>query len=192
MDLGVSGLVVVVAGGDAATVEACLRTLRAEGAVARSVGLDAAPALADERVDAVVVLADAGPAGRVLDLSAADQLRSALGVVTSAVALYRAVLPGMVQARRGRLVVVTTSAVKALSDDADELAALSGLALLGMHKAAVADVAQHGITANAVLRPADADVEDVAGVVAFLLSDGAGYLQGTTISLDGAGSPVMF
>ena len=56
----------------------------------------------------------------------------------------------------------------------------------------MADVARLGIAVNSVLRDRDCDAGEVAATVAFLLSEGAGYLQGVTISLDGLKSPSMF
>jgi NAD(P)-dependent dehydrogenase (short-subunit alcohol dehydrogenase family) len=90
------------------------------------------------------------------------------------------------------LVSVVTGAVKWLSDDSDERAAVAGLAVLGLHKAVVADVARFGVTTNAVLRDASSDPREVADTVAFLLSEPAAYLQGVTIGLDGAHSTSVF
>ena len=58
--------------------------------------------------------------------------------------------------------------------------------------AAVADVASSGICANAILRTTQSSPSEVADAVAFLLSDGAGYLHGVTLSFDGAQSASMF
>jgi NAD(P)-dependent dehydrogenase (short-subunit alcohol dehydrogenase family) len=112
--------------------------------------------------------------------------------VEAIVEAFRAALPDMTERHWGRLVTVTTSAVKWLSDDSDELGALAGFGILGMHKAAVADVARSGVTVNAVLRERHTSPDDVADLVAFLVSDRAGYLEGVAVSLDGAASPAVF
>jgi 3-oxoacyl-[acyl-carrier protein] reductase len=192
VDLGITGRVVVVAGGDARTREACTARIAAEGADVREVALEPAAAADVGDADAVVVVVGGGPVRSLLEVHDAEELRDHWRDVTSTVELYRAALPGMVARRWGRFVAVVGSGAKALQDDADDVDGLVGLGLLGLHKSAVADVAQHGVTLNAVLRHRGADPHDVAAAVAFLLSDGAAYLQGTTIALDGATSPVVF
>jgi NAD(P)-dependent dehydrogenase (short-subunit alcohol dehydrogenase family) len=85
-----------------------------------------------------------------------------------------------------------TGSVKWLADDADERGAVAGLAVLGLHKAVVADAARFGVATNAVLRAAASDPREVADTVTFLLSEPAAYLQGVTIGLDGATSTSVF
>jgi NAD(P)-dependent dehydrogenase (short-subunit alcohol dehydrogenase family) len=196
--LGLQDRVVVVAAVDAVDREACMAALGGEGCRVVTVeGLALAAAAVEEagqahgRVDAVVVYLPPGRGRTVLE-AGLEELYDSWASVEAVAAAFRTAVPGMSERRWGRLVSVTTGAVKWLRDQADEPAALAGLGVLGLHKAAVADVAQLGISVNAVLRDADATPEEVAATVAFLLSDSAGYLQGVTISLDGPRSPAMF
>jgi NAD(P)-dependent dehydrogenase (short-subunit alcohol dehydrogenase family) len=198
VDVGISERVVVICADVGAEASACERALRAEGAVVvvgalrhgEHAVLDTLAA--HGRVDVIVAVApQAGPRS----LAAIDDvaaLNDAWETVVSTVAAYRAALPSMASRQWGRLVCVTSSSTKWLSDETDEVAAMVGLGLLGMHKAAVADVAPDGIVANAVLRGADVDPADVASLVTFLCSTGAGYLDGVAIALDGATSPAVY
>jgi NAD(P)-dependent dehydrogenase (short-subunit alcohol dehydrogenase family) len=92
----------------------------------------------------------------------------------------------------GRIVTILPGETKWLHDDTDELGVLNGLGMLGLNKGAVADVAPTGVAVNALLRAPNSSPRDVADAAAFLLSEGAGYLHGITIALDGAQSPAMF
>jgi 2-hydroxycyclohexanecarboxyl-CoA dehydrogenase len=125
-----------------------------------------------------------------------------------------AVLRGMIERRRGRIVTIASDAGRVGSTGE---AVYSGCkaALVGFSKALAREVARHGITVNAVCPgPTDtqllADVmegergkkilagmqraiplgrlarpEDVAGAVAYLVSDEAGYVTGQVLSVSG-------
>lgn len=198
MDLGLRDRVVVVAGGDGADRQACVALLTAEGAVVvesdtLAGGGDAvARALAEHgRVEGVAAYLP-NIAGRNVIDAEIEALYESWSAVEAVAAAFRAAVPSMIDTGWGRLVSVTTGAVKWLDDDIDELGVMAGLGVLGMHKAAVADIAQFGIATNAVLRGADSTSDEIAATVAFLLSDDAEYLQGVTISLDGAISPAVY
>jgi hypothetical protein len=170
--------------------DACAAELSVEGALVTTTGLAGAAGLVARRgtFDAVVA---------VLPLqirpvpSDHDGLERAWYDVEHVAAAFRAALPGMAERGWGRLVSVLPSAVKSLHDNPDELGAVTGLAILGMHKAVVADVARAGVCTNAVLRDAHSTAEEIASAVAFLVSEPASYLQGVTIGLDGARSAAV-
>lgn len=126
----------------------------------------------------------------------------------------RAVLPGMVTRRRGRVVSISSDAGRVGSTGE---AVYSGCkaAIIGFSKALAREVARHGITVNTVCPgPTDtqllADVmagergakilagmeraiplhrlakpEDVAGAVAYLVSEEAAYVTGQVLSVSG-------
>jgi NAD(P)-dependent dehydrogenase (short-subunit alcohol dehydrogenase family) len=188
MDLGLRDRVIVVVADDEADREACTAVLRAEGADVVAVPLQDADT---SRADGVVVYAPLAPGSALLDATLSD-LEDDWGALEEVVSAFQSALPGMMERGWGRLVTVTTGAVKSLDDDADERGAVVGLAVLGVHKAVVAEVARFGITTNAVLRDDRTDPTDVANAVAFLLSEPAGYLQGVTVALDGARTSSVF
>jgi NAD(P)-dependent dehydrogenase (short-subunit alcohol dehydrogenase family) len=121
----------------------------------------------------------------------------------------RAVLPGMVQRRWGRIVNISSMAARAgLWRQAGYSASKAGL--LGLTRNVALEHAADGISCNAVLpglieTPAVAGLpqpvmdysmsltparrtgrtDEVAALVAFLLSDEAGYLNGAEIDIDG-------
>ena len=218
MDLGLSGRTAVVVCEDGDVGPACAAVLAGEGANVHLVmgerarvpdrelgggrvlrgGLQVAgeataqAGARDGRVDVVVVCQPIGPPRSILEMEGATELFDAWEVVERTVAAYQAALPSMLEQRWGRLVCVTTTDTKWLSDRTDSVGALVGMGLLGMHKAAVADVAPHGVTANAVLAERDSAADDVAALVAFVASDRAGYLDGVAVGLDGAISPAVF
>ncbi|MGD9793054.1 MAG: hypothetical protein AB7V43_06210 [Acidimicrobiia bacterium] len=198
MDLGLKDRVVVVAGGDDADRRACVTLLATEGAIVMESdtlagGADAvARALSEHgRVEGVAAFLPDVAGRNVIDAEI-EALYESWSAVEAVAAAFRAAVPSMSDIGWGRLVSVTTGAVKWLDDGIDELGVMAGLGVLGLHKAAVADIAQFGIATNAVLRGADCASDEIAATVAFLLSNDAEYLQGVTISLDGAISPAVY
>jgi len=198
VDLGLHDRVVVVGAPRSEDREACHVMLDSEVAacitVESLVDVDEvirASLNTHGRIDGVVMFLPQTSSSSVLE-STTQELGEAWASVEEVAAAFRAATWAMTEQRYGRLISVVTGSVKWLGDEVDELGVIAGLGVLGLHKAAVADVAQFGIAANAVLRDADADAGEVASTVAFLLSASAGYLQGVTISLDGAKSPAVF
>jgi NAD(P)-dependent dehydrogenase (short-subunit alcohol dehydrogenase family) len=197
MDLGLTDRAVMIASSSAADRQACRDRLTSEGA-----GVIVVDQLADAvvgieqtvrefgRIDGVVMYLLSGDT-QLLDASVAD-LYSSWAAVEFVAAAFRAAAPTMIEQGIGRLVSVIPNSVKWLADQSDELGSMAGLGVLGMHKAAVADLARHGISVNAVLRGDVDDVDEVAATIAFMLSKHAGYMQGVTIALDGARSPALF
>lgn len=121
----------------------------------------------------------------------------------------RAALRGMVRARWGRIVSVT-SVVGLVGNAGQANYAASKAGIIGLTKSVAREVAQRGITANAVApgyveteltgglseevkeqirvqTPAGriGEPEEIADAVAFLAGEGAGYVTGQTISVDG-------
>jgi len=126
--------------------------------------------------------------------------------VAAAFSLTRGVLRGMLRARAGR--VVNISSVVGLHGNAGQVNyAASKAALVGVTKTLAREVGKRGITVNAVApgfietaMTGEVDTaaivervpaarlgtaEDVAAVVRFLCSPQAGYVNGTVVQVDG-------
>lgn len=119
--------------------------------------------------------------------------------------LMRAALPRMVRERFGRVVNVA-SVVGPRANPGQSAYASSKAGLIGLTKTAAAEVARHGVTVNAVA-PGLIDTEateevrgamlpriparragtaeEVAACVSFLASEGAGYVTGSVLTVDG-------
>jgi 3-oxoacyl-[acyl-carrier protein] reductase len=146
---------------------------------------------------------------------AADDLISLLGDeewqkvldtnLTGAFRLTRRALKAMMRARFGRIVSISSVVgLRANPGQANYAAAKAGL--IAMTKTVTVEVARRGITANAVApgwidtdmtAGVDSDLlsnvparragtpEEVAACVSFLVSDGAAYVNGAVLSVDG-------
>jgi len=123
--------------------------------------------------------------------------------------LMRALLPGMVREGYGRIVLIgSVFGQRSGAMEAGYAAAKAGLGALA--RATLGEVGRHGVTVNVVAPGAIATdmldrlnreetaalrariplgrlgtPEDVAGAVAFLLSDEAAYISGCTLTVDG-------
>ena len=161
-------------------------------------------AAAVERFGALdVLVANAGgpPAARALEVTD-EQLAAALNAnLVTSVRLVREAVPHMRRAGWGRIVLITSSAVK----QPIPTLALSNAARAGLYawaKTAAADLFADGVTLNLALPGYHAtarllalgappgvplgDPADFGRVVAFLCSEPAGYVSGTAVLVDGA------
>ena len=160
-------------------------------------------AAAVERFGALdVLVANAGgpPAARALEVTD-EQLAAALNAnLVTSVRLVREAVPHMRRAGWGRIVLITSSAVK----QPIPTLALSNAARAGLYawaKTAAADLFADGVTLNLALPGYHAtarllalgappgvplgDPADFGRVVAFLCSEPAGYVSGTAVLVDG-------
>jgi NAD(P)-dependent dehydrogenase (short-subunit alcohol dehydrogenase family) len=184
VDLGIAGRTAFVVGAERGVGKACATTLAEEG-----VRLADAP---DASCDIVVAHGEARPGSSLLAPGALEDLRAAWGAVVDSVGSYRDALPGMVERHWGRFVWIGSAQAKSVDGDDDEMGAVVSLGMMGLHKVVTGEEAPNGVTANTVLRGGDATDEDVANVVAFLCSQGAGYLSGVTVSVDGGAGSAVF
>ncbi|MDO8732618.1 MAG: hypothetical protein Q7L55_08625 [Actinomycetota bacterium] len=188
MDLQLKGRVVSVCGPDEGTIAACRRVLAAEGAVIA----ESPPGAVEAQADVVIAVGRVRPGSDLLEVADPDELYEAWTDVTNAVDAYRAALPRMLAQKWGRFVWVGSAQAKSVDAEADELAAVASLGMLGLNKVVTGEVGSSGITANAVLRGGMATDEDVANAVTFLCSEGAAYLSGITITVDGGVGSAIF
>jgi NAD(P)-dependent dehydrogenase (short-subunit alcohol dehydrogenase family) len=162
---------------------ACQRALEAE-----AVKVVAEPT---DDVDIVVLHSRANPDRAVTDVASAEELHEAWDSVVDAVAAYRQVLPAMSARGWGRFVWVGSAAAKSVDADNDDLGAIVSLAMMATHKVVASEAGPSNVTANTVLLGGTATDDDAAAAVAFLCSQGAGYMTGVTLTVDGgAGSAV--
>ena len=128
------------------------------------------------------------------------------------IAVTRAVLDGMIERRGGWIVSISSDAGR-LGSSGEVVYSAAKAGVIGFSKALAREVARHGIHVNVVcpgptntplLAQVGADnpklvaalanavpwkrigePEDIAGAVAFLLSDDAGFITGQTLSVSG-------
>lgn len=153
------------------------------------------------RLDIVVANAGGPPPVRALDLQDDALLTAIEANMLTSIRLVRASLPHLRVAGWGRIVLLTSSAVK---QPIPTLAA-SNTARAGLWawaKTAAQDLAPDGITLNllcpglhATDRARDlgmtgrmGDPEDFGRIVAFLCSASAGFVSGVALQVDGAGT----
>ena len=133
------------------------------------------------------------------------------------IAVTRAVLDGMIERRAGWIVSISSDAGR-LGSSGEVVYSAAKAGVIGFSKALAREVARHGIHVNVVcpgptnttlLAQVGADnpklvaalanavpwkrigePEDIAGAVAFLLSDDAGFITGQTLSVSGGMSMV--
>jgi len=183
VDLGIAGRRAVVRL-EGSLAGACRAVLGAEGV----------ELLGDEdleRADIVVAGGARRPASDLLQASS-DELYGAWEGVVDAVAAYRRALPHMQQQRWGRFVWVGTAASRSLDADQDDLDLVVTLGMRALHKVIGFDEGPSNVLANTVLRDAQAADDEIAAAVAFLCSEGAGFLTGVVLAIDGATGAAVF
>jgi NAD(P)-dependent dehydrogenase (short-subunit alcohol dehydrogenase family) len=116
------------------------------------------------------------------------------GTMRTTVAWFQAVFPGMRDAGRGRIVVVTpTVSMSGAAGLAPLCAVVEAQRVLA--KSTARQWGRHGITVNCLATPTPGGAQalapaalagvDVGAVLRFLLSDDAGSLTGATLCVDG-------
>jgi 3-oxoacyl-[acyl-carrier protein] reductase len=214
------GSTVVLAARNAAALEETAAACRAHGATAHLQAIDVAdPSSVKEGVARAIEAAghidhlvnNAGVTGDalVMRMKREDWDRVVATNLGGAFEMIRAVLPGMVRARYGRIVNITSVvALMGNPGQANYCAAKAGL--IGLTKSLAREVASRSITVNAVAPGfIDTDMtraiapearerltaqiplarlgaaEDVAEGVAFLLGPGASYITGEVLNISG-------
>lgn len=210
-------------------VEALLRTLREEGAGDRALG-DVVDIRSPEQVEDFlsqvqrnlgeisILVNNAGISPKAdgkriaVHGTTLDGWNDVLAVnLTGAFLCTRLVLPGMVERRFGRLVMIGSMASRGLPRFAGAAYVASKSGLAGFVRALAAEYASFGITANTVA-PGNIATEmtggpsspqnraavstipagrigeagDLAGIVTFLCSQEAGFINGATVDVTGA------
>ncbi|HEY3765691.1 MAG TPA: SDR family oxidoreductase [Gaiellales bacterium] len=167
------------------------------------------------RLDIVVNNAGGPPAGDFESFADADWQRAYELTLLSALRLTRKALPALRASGRGRIVNITSQAVKEPNDGL-LLSNVFRPGVIGWAKTISRDEGRHGITVNSIApgyiaterleylyssesdpdaamrRDAETipagrfgDPDEIAAAVAFLCSTGAAYVSGTTLLVDG-------
>src|SRR5918998_1537761 len=217
MDLGLAGKVALVAAASRGLGRGVAGDVSLPEDVSRVVG---AALERFGRVDILVTNAGGPPAGTFESLSAQDWEAATRLTLTSVLNLTRAVLPGMRERRWGRILNVTSIAVK---QPVEGLMLSNSLraAVTGFARTLANEVAADGVTVNNLLpgytrterveelaRAAAAregvsesealarweeeipmrrlgEPREFAALAAFLASERAGYITGTSVTVDG-------
>jgi len=221
--LAAAGAEVILTGRDLDRAEAVAEEIRAKGGSARGFALDldrpeealeSLTALAKETRDdggipLLVLNAGMTRDGLLMRMSLADWEAPIRANLTGAFVVTRALLPGMIRARYGRIVAIT-SVVGRMGNAGQANYAASKAGIIGFIRSLAREVASRNITANAVAPGfIDTDMtralpeaarekllglvplgrlgtpEDIAGTVAFLLSDAASYVTGEVLDVNG-------
>ena len=224
-----AGAVVWVADVQLGAAEETVRLIRAAGGVAEAMVLDVTRdadfVTALERVPVVDVLvanAGIGHVGTVLTTSVGDFERLFSVNVTGVLRTLKTWMPGMVERRKGSVILMgSTAGVEGLVDRFAYSA--SKHAVVGMARSAALDIAESGVRVNAICpgrvetpfvkaRLAEypdpeaayremastqavrrmGQPEEVANAALFLASDEAGFVTGSAMAVDGGWTAGMF
>lgn len=176
-------------------------------------------AMRDRQGDAEIVIANSGPpkAGAAANLTLADWDAAYGPTMRSMLQIVYAVLPAMRERAWGRIVNLSSSALKTPIPNLT-LSNAFRAGLLGALKTLSREVAGDGVTINVIAtgkietararsfyaapgawEKQQAEIpfgrfgtpEEFAPLVAFLCGDGARYISGTTITIDGGLSPTL-
>ena len=176
-------------------------------------------AMRDRQGDAEIVIANSGPpkAAAAANLTLADWDAAYGPTMRSLLQIVYAVLPAMRERGWGRIVNLSSSAVKTPIPNLT-LSNAFRAGLLGALKTLSREVASDGVTINVIAtgkiatararsfyaapgawEKQQADIpfgrfgkpEEFAPLVAFLCGEGARYISGATLSIDGGLSPVL-
>ena len=212
------GVTVAISSRSAERVERAAAELSAQAFVHDAAAVDAVPGLVSRVQDEVgpidILIANSGgpPASPDALGFSPEQWRDAYELLLlGAVSLVQAVVPGMRERQWGRVVSVASSVVREPSPVL-VLSSAHRAGLLAALKTISRQVAGDGVTVNALLpgaiatdraRELGADsterlnqipagrlgtVEEFAAAAAFLCSEAAGYITGTTLLIDGGAS----
>lgn len=164
-----------------------------------------------KRIDIIVTNTGGPPAGKFEDLSLEQWQQTYKLLLESAVGLIQAVLPGMKQQQWGRIIAITSQAVKQPVDNLilsnSVRASVVGLTKtlaneLGVHNITVNNVMPGYTKTNRLLSLIDSNPdfknaineiplkrfgnpEEFAAAVTFLASERASYITGTSLAVDG-------
>jgi 3-oxoacyl-[acyl-carrier protein] reductase len=151
------------------------------------------------RLDIVVANAGGPPKARAIDVEEAAMLEALGANLLTSIRLVQEALPHLREAGGGRVVCITSSAVKQPIPDL-AYSNTARTALWGWAKTAAIELAPEGITVNLVCPGLHAteralelgsegpfgDPADLGRIVAFLCSAHVGFVSGTALQVDGA------
>ena len=164
-----------------------------------------------DTIDILVTNTGGPPSGKFEDLSMDDWNNTYKLLLASTVSLIKAILPGMKQQQWGRIIAITSQAVK---QPVDNLILSNSVraSVAGLMKTLASELGEHNITVNNVMpgytktnrllsliesnpsfKSAIDEIplkrfgnpEEFAAAVTFLASERASYITGTSLAVDG-------
>jgi 3-oxoacyl-[acyl-carrier protein] reductase len=221
--LAADGASVAVVDVDGSLAESVAAAIRAEGHQALAVKADVTDRVSVQGVVEEVGRRAGAPGILVNNVGGFQKVKPLLEIeedewdailalnLKSAYLCSRAVLPGMIERRWGRIINLSSAAARSLANLSATHYAAAKAGILGFTRHLAYEAAQYGITVNAIapgttltarvrrartmedqariasLTPLGrlARPEDTAGAVAFLASDDAEYITGVTLDVNG-------